>query len=202
MEHVELYLASTSNSLENMIKQSYVKKEPKKKITLKEHLKNCFDDLTSLDDSINISKDFFKNNYKELLIFNGKLLIAEGTGSATGAGAGELLGNYVDDKGLVTAGTIVTDWLTCLIAYGFIDSVEKREASKKRLSRIGIAYTVSSILSGVFKWGYTLHYNKKGYSGGESALLARIPATCVYLLSMNVLGYIMGLVGKEEKKTL
>lgn len=174
------------------------------------NLENLIDDMTCVDEVVEKSgdwlkkncKDWLERNYKDFLIFNMKLLIAEGVSSVTAAATGEVLGNHLENKLLVTGGTMAGDGVGYLGTYAFTDYLERRGAFAKRMGRFGIAYMISGGVSLAIKFIFTYYYNKKGYSGGESSLMARLPATGAFLLLMNTLGYIMGLVGKEEKKTL
>jgi hypothetical protein len=168
--------------------------------------KDSIADTTSLNDIIDENKCAFKRNYKDFLVFNGKLLIAEVVSSVTGAVTGEILSDSIENKLLVTGGTMVGDGVGYLGTYAFTDYLERKGAFAKHIGKFGIAYAVSGGASLVIKFLVTYYLNKEGYSGGEAALLARIPATSTFLLLMNILGYKMGLVKKEKtnklKKTL
>ncbi|MBR9683136.1 hypothetical protein GOV03_01195 [Candidatus Woesearchaeota archaeon] len=158
------------------------------------------------------SVDWVKEKYWDFAIFNGELLVAEGVSSVTGAAAGEMLSNSTESDLLITGGTILADSAGCVATYGFMDYLKNRKtyAENKKafvghMGKFGMAYLGSSAISVIIKVGLTYYLNKEGYSGGEAALLAKIPSSGVYLVLMNVLGYRMGLIGNKEeepKKTL
>jgi len=174
--------------------------------------KNDLDEIIEKEEKVGFrsklrnSIDWIKKKYWEFAIFNGELLIAEGVSSVTGASVGEMLGNNIESDVLVTGGTLLADNIGCLGTYGFMDYLKDRKTYSKNMKafaghmgKFGIAYVASGILSLGIKVGLTYYLNKEGYSGGEAALMAKIPSSGVYLVLMNLLGYRMGLVGNKEE---
>lgn len=187
MKDLENYFAGTDSSLESMA-EDLIKKKGRK-------------------GAIRRSVNWIKEKYGNFLVYNGELLIAEGVSSAAGAGAGEMLSNNLENDLLITGGTILADGVSCFGAYGFMAYLERKKvysrnvkAFAKHMGKFGLAYLLSGILSVSIKFGLTYYLNKEGYSGGEAALLARVPATSVYILLMNIAGYKLGIIEREENK--
>jgi hypothetical protein len=178
-------------------------------------LNNYFaDEIKSLDELIEKNKKgaikrgvgWMRRKYGDFMIFNGELLIADGVASVAGAGTGEILSNNFENDLLVTGGTVAADTITYLGAFGFVSYLEKKNAYSKdkkafaqHMGKFGLAFMLSGVLSFTIRLGMTYYLNKEGYSGGEAALLAKIPSVGVYLTLMNIVGYKLGLVGGKKK---
>lgn len=176
-----------------------------------ENLENYFaDEIKSLDELIEKNKkgaikrsvNWVKEKYRDFIIYNGELLIAEGVASAVETTVGEVLGNHLESDFLVAAGASVTSGLSCWGTYGFMAYLERRKdysSTEKTFAKHMGKFILLNSLSGGIKLCLMWYCKSKGFSGGEAALLAKGPSLITHFILMNTLGYKMGLVGKDKK---
>ena len=151
MDDLENSFVDGANSLDDVVQDAIEESENKQNEDKKGLVKK--------------SVDWVKRKYRDFLIYNGELLIAEGVASVAGAGAGELLGNYIENDLVITGGTVIADTVTYLGAFGFmagdgvIDAGEDCDGSVPQCRVFKIGGTYNPTGSG----------NPSNYNYGETA---------------------------------